>query len=89
MSHTERESRIISKYTQRVNRYMIKCYELMISKRFYKQSNNTASRFYDVLKEKHPEIYIEIRDECIRRFGKPKIFISMKFPQWMQLFPTG
>ena len=71
MNHTEKESIITSKGQLQYNKLLIKSHELRISLSFYKYSCFISSKLYDKLKEKYPNIYKEIRDECIKEDGKP------------------
>ena len=72
MTHTKRESLIISKLNKQLNICNISSHEHLLSLLFYKKVSDNASKFYIELKNKYPNIYIEIRDLCIKKYGKPK-----------------
>ncbi len=72
MSHTKRESELTSHYTKILNKVRFENYSTLVSLKVHKKVEGNFSKFYDLLKKKYPEIYKEIRDECIKIHGKAK-----------------
>lgn len=67
-----KEQKINSKHQVKINNLNVQLHVLLYKVIVYKKIMFNMSRFSDILEEKYPKIYDEIKKESIKKFGKCK-----------------
>ena len=83
--HSDREKKLLSKYNKLKDRFSKYAIKKNVKVRLLKEEIHTRSVADDILKEKYPEIWKEVREENFKRCGmleKREVRIQNMLRDW-------